>query len=219
MIFTFDFIQRFCDNLGKVLGPNCEIVIHDFTGDLEHTIVYIVNGENSGRQVGDSPTNLFFEYMQSIKEKKEEFSEYYTTTESGRTIRSSTTFLENESGDVVGAICVNLDITELISFNKSLNLMIGNEKSSSIGNEKYFRNVQELMDYYLEDIVRKIGKPADQMDKSEKIRALAYLDSKGITQIFKAHIKLCDFFDISKYTLYNYLDEARNRPVESDQDL
>ena len=47
------------------------------------------------------------------------------------------------------------------------------------------------------------------MDKSEKLQALAFLDERGVLQIAKAHVRLCEFFDISKYTLYNYLDEVR----------
>ena len=43
----------------------------------------------------------------------------------------------------------------------------------------------------------------------EKMRALAYLDSRGVFQIAKAHVHLCKFFGISKFTLYNYLDEVR----------
>ena len=45
--------------------------------------------------------------------------------------------------------------------------------------------------------------------RQEKMRALAYLDSRGVFQIAKAHVHLCKFFGISKFTLYNYLDEVR----------
>jgi len=38
---------------------------------------------------------------------------------------------------------------------------------------------------------------------------LSYLDSKGFFMFSKAGVKLCSFFDISKYTLYNYLEDAR----------
>ena len=212
MKFTHEFIEEFTNNLGKLWGPQCEIVIHDFTNDLEHTIVHIVNGDNSGRKVGDSPTNLFFEHFSSIREKKESFSEYYTTTEDGRTIRSSTTFLEDENKNIIGAICINFDITNFLAFNNTLGPIIGSQYNN-VGNEKFAKNVQELMDYYLDEVEEKLGKTASQMGKNEKLQALAYLDEKGITQISKAHVRLCEFFNISKFTLYNYLDEVRkNHP-------
>ena len=56
---------------------------------------------------------------------------------------------------------------------------------------------------------REVGKPASEMNRQEKMRALAYLDSRGVFQNAKAHVHLCKFFGISKFTLYNYLDEVR----------
>lgn len=211
MQFNLEFIKQFTDNLGKILGSKCEIVVHDFSGSLEHTIVHIVNGENTGRKVGDAPTNLFFEHLQAIKEKRsvKEFEEYYTFTEDGKTIHSSSTFLMDENGNTAGAICVNYDITELLQLNKTLGTIIGSGLDTGVVNEKFARNVHELMDHYMLEVVREIGKPGSQMDRSEKLRALAYLDGKGITLISKAHVRLCEFFNISKYTLYNYLDEVR----------
>lgn len=47
------------------------------------------------------------------------------------------------------------------------------------------------------------------MTKEEKIKALGFLDEKGVFKISKANVLLCEQFQISKYTLYNYLDEAR----------
>ena len=43
------------------------------------------------------------------------------------------------------------------------------------------------------------------------MKALEYLDKKGALQISKASIRLCQFFQISKFTLYHYLDEIRER--------
>ena len=47
------------------------------------------------------------------------------------------------------------------------------------------------------------------MNKEEKIRALDYLDQKGVFKITKTSLLLCDAMQIYKYTLYNYLEEAR----------
>lgn len=211
MEFSFEFIKQFTEHLGKLLGPSCEIVIHDFTGDLEHTIVHIVNGQVSGREIGGCPTNLFFENLASLPEKANYFSEYYTTTDDGRTIRSSTTFLTDDGGNLVGSICVNLDITAMVGFAGVLQNLMGSgiQVPGGVGNERFARNVQELMDHYLGEVEQQFGKSAAQMDKSEKLQALAFLDERGVLQIAKAHVRLCEFFGISKYTLYNYLDEVR----------
>ena len=55
-----------------------------------------------------------------------------------------------------------------------------------------------------------IGKPMMLMNKEEKIRALDYLDQKGVFKISKTSVLLCETLQVSKYTLYNYLEEARS---------
>jgi predicted transcriptional regulator YheO len=44
------------------------------------------------------------------------------------------------------------------------------------------------------------------MTKEDKIKAIHFLDDKGAFLIKKSGDKISKFYDISKYTLYNYLD-------------
>ena len=48
------------------------------------------------------------------------------------------------------------------------------------------------------------------MDKNEKIRAIRFLNENGAFLITKSGPKVCQVFNISKYTLYSYLDEAKS---------
>lgn len=212
MEFTYEFMKEFADNLGHLLGSKCEIAIHDFTGDMEHTIVHLVNGEVSGRQVGGCPTNLFFKQFKEDAERKKFLSEYYTTLEDGRTIRSSTTIMTDDQGKLMASVCVNMDITDLIHLKDHCCEMIGKRKSdeSLVGNERFDMNVQDLLQHCLDAAEKSIGKPAAEMNRKEKLKALAYLDGCGVLQIAKAHVVLCEFFNISKFTLYNYLEEVRS---------
>ena len=59
-------------------------------------------------------------------------------------------------------------------------------------------------------IVQLVGTPVALMSKEEKVRAIRYLNDTGAFLITKSGPKVCKFFGISKYTLYNYLDEARS---------
>ena len=47
------------------------------------------------------------------------------------------------------------------------------------------------------------------MSKEDKMRALRFLDEKGALLITKSGTRICKFLGISKFTLYNYLDELR----------
>lgn len=71
------------------------------------------------------------------------------------------------------------------------------------------KNVDDILQHYIYQAESMIGKPMMLMNKEEKIRALDYLDQKGVFKITKTSLLLCDTMQISKYTLYNYLEEAR----------
>ena len=63
MVNNFEQLKQIADLISAQFGPSTEVVLHDFTGELDHTIVYIVNGHVTGRTVGDAPTQSFLEYM------------------------------------------------------------------------------------------------------------------------------------------------------------
>jgi len=72
------------------------------------------------------------------------------------------------------------------------------------------KNVDDILQYYMNQAESLVGKPMSLMNKEEKIKALDYLDQKGVFKISKTSVLLCETLQISKYTLYNYLEEARS---------
>lgn len=208
-----EFIFRFVDNLAELLGSQCEIVVHDFTRGLDKTIVKIVNGRISGRKVGGCPSSLFFDIYDKIQTEKKDLPVYFNNTKRGHLLKSSTTFIHDRDGKIVGAVCINFDMTDLISSQNLIKKYIGynpEEHRAEPGKKEHFlRDVHELMEYYLHIVEEETGKPASAMNKEDKMKALAFLDQKGVLEISKAGKRLCDFFHISKFTLYTYLNEIR----------
>ena len=78
-------------------GASIEVVVHDFTGDLDHTIVYIVNGHVTGRRIGDAPTKSFVNYIDSRKGKMDKIR-FVSHLPDGRMVRSSTANFFDEDG-------------------------------------------------------------------------------------------------------------------------
>lgn len=212
MAFENEFLDRFVDNLGALMGDRCEIVIHDFSNGYDKTVVKILNGHITGRNIGSPPTNLFFEQLGKGEWAFEDMPVYFTKADDGRIIKSSTTFIRGKRKKVTGAVCINLDVTELLKAEAYLHELVKYDEKED--NELYVDNLGQLVDHYLEQVETEIGKPANKMNKSEKIKAITFLDQKGVFQMSKASIRLCKFFDISKFTLYNYRDEGKNGSEE-----
>lgn len=214
MEINIDFLKRFLDNIGALLGQNCEVVLHDFTGTYDSTIVHIVNGQLSGRKIGDCPSSFFFEHLVEGEIQMNDKPVYFNTAQKGKMLKSSTTFLRDREGKIVGSVCINFDVTEFFAAHSALNHFLNyNEKQNNIPQQEEIlvSNISELLEYYLMQCEKEIGKPAVMMDKEEKMRALEYLEEKGVLQITKANVRLCEFFKISKFTLYHYLDDIREK--------
>jgi len=204
-----EFYKRLAHGLALQFGPNCEVVVHDLeTSDLDRSIVAIENGHVSGRKLGDGPSHVVLEALQGNK-KMEDRQPYLTKSSDGKILKSSTIFIRNDDGDAVGVLAINFDITLMKAFESTLWTFIGEEKSKHVDPEPITRNVGDLLDDLFRECEHVVGKPAALMTKDERIRAIGYLDRRGAFLISKSGEKACEFFGVSKYSFYSYLNEAK----------
>ena len=53
--------------IARQFGSNCEVCIHDLkTSDPEHSIIYIINGHVTGRDIGDAPSKIVLESIEAL---------------------------------------------------------------------------------------------------------------------------------------------------------
>lgn len=209
-----DLLKSLAKTLAAQFGPNCEVVIHDLKDKpYDHTIVAIENAHVTGRKVGDCGTNLGLEVLRGKTVAGDKYN-YFTQTKTGKMLRSTTTYIRNKKNEVIGTICINLDITDLIMASKIIANTSGYtpEKNSEIETvDEYFTgDINELLDRMIQRSIEYAGKPVALMTKDDKLIGLKYLDDKGALLIKKSGDKIARFYDISKYTLYSYLEEIRN---------
>lgn len=197
-------------------GENCEVVLHDLTREYDSTIIEIVNGQVTGRKIGDGGTNLGLEVLRGTKQDGDCFN-YITNTRNGKVLRSSSIYIHDDEGKVIGALCVNVDITEGLRLEKYiLNMngysLVDDHQNKPEENEEFItNNVAELLDFLLAQAQKHVGVPALSMEKENKLDFLRFLDKKGAFLISKSSEKVCEFLNISKFTLYNYLDTVRKK--------
>ncbi len=196
--------------LAKLLGPNCEVVVHDLESkDLNHSIIAIENGHISGRHIGDGPSHVVLEAIHGNVDGATYDEPYLTKTTDGKLLKSSTVFIYGADHKVTGILGFNFDITLLTACQSELNSFLGLDPEASKTPEPITRNIADLLDDLFKECEVYVGKPAALMTKEERIRAISYLDKRGAFLISKSSQKACDFFQISKYSFYNYLEEAK----------
>ena len=205
---NFEMLTGIVDCIARQFGVNCEVVLHDLTLPYDRTIVYIVNGHVTGRKIGDSGTNIGLEVLRGTTADNADRYNYINHAKNGRILRSSSKYFKNGRGKIVGSLCINFDITDLIVATRSIQYLAYVEGGDDT-EEVFSGNVDELMDVLLHETIRRVGKSVPEMGKDDKITAIRYLDKKGAFLIKKAADKIARFFSMSKFTLYNYLEEGR----------
>lgn len=211
-IDTERFIKDVMRLISQEFGKNCEVVLHDWEQNYDRTIVAIENGHVTGRKIGDCGSNLGLEVMRGTTDGSSQVN-YVTKTKEDRLLRSSTLYIKDRDGKPLGALCINFDITDILAANEVLKDIATLEEGKE--EEHFASDVNELLDYLLSQSEVIVGKKAGDMTKEDKMKALKYLDEKGALLITKSGSKICKYFGVSKFTLYNYLEEIREKGEES----
>lgn len=210
MTKDIDFLTRMAKGIATHFGSNCEVVVHDVRKDYENTIIAIENGYISRRQVGDGASEIVLKALKN-NATEDQFN-YLTKTQDGKILKSTTIFIRDDQEKIVGIISINLNLTDFLLGESAIHSLLlhssGKDEQKPI--EIIPANVHELLDILISEACELIGKPVAVMTKDDKTRAIQYLDSKGAFLIKKSGDKVSEYFDISKYTLYNYLDAPRN---------
>ncbi|WP_152395480.1 helix-turn-helix transcriptional regulator [Paenibacillus guangzhouensis] len=203
----FEFLSSLVRGIAAQFGENCEVVLHDLTRPYDSTIVAIENGHVTGRKVGDPGTNLGLELLRGQSDSGNKIN-YVTQTKDGRILRSTSLYMRNSEGTVIGSLCINYDITDLMMAEKTLQSLTASGLQPEV-RESFVSNVSDLLDQLIQEAQEQVGRPVAAMTKEDKMRLIQLLDQKGAFLIKKAGEKICGYLNISKYTLYSYLEESK----------
>lgn len=202
--FDLEFFNRLLDMLEQQLGKKSEIVLHDLRNGYEHTITDIRNGEITGRKVGGTGSNLGLEVLKGTTGHGDKYN-YITKLEDGRYLRSSSLYIRDKQGEVVGCLCINTDITETLRFEQVLKEMNQCDLNTS-EDEIFVSDVNQLLEQIIKKTQENIGKSPDEMTREDKIEFVRILNDKGAFLIAKSGERVQEYLGISKYTLYSYLN-------------
>ena len=200
-------LERLAKGIAAVFGPQCEVTVHDLAAGYEKSIIAIENGHVTGRRIGDGASERVLRALSEDPSEAQDQYNYLARTKEGRMIKSSSIFVRDNDGKPIGLFGINYDITDLIMAQRALEAATSVDKpedESAIG--AITTNVSDLLDRLIEEADAFVAKPVAMMTKDDKTRAIQFLSEKGAFLIKKAGDKVAKHYDISKYTLYNYMD-------------
>jgi predicted transcriptional regulator YheO len=197
------------DGIAGTFGPRCEVVLHDLR-NLDRSIVKIVNGHVTGRSVGGSITD------QGLKDLRKGTDDlilnYRSVTPHGRPLKSTTIVFRDGRDKPTAAICINLDITDILAFNNQIQHMFGaaEEGPEEKQSETFEKDVGSTLDKMAGKAILGIGKQIQSLSKEERMDIVRDLDTQGFFLIKGAIKILASKLKLSKFTIYNYLDEIKS---------
>lgn len=193
--------------IAGTFGHNCEVVLHDFS-DLKNSIVIIENGRVTGRDINSSMTDHSLQQVKAGKTNKDIIN-YSGKGSDGRTIKSTTMFIRDDHDKVIGCLCINFDVTEFAIAKRALSELLdfGQEETKE---DQSSKKINDVLKEVVQAKIEEVGKPVSYLNKEEKVRIVNDLDLQGVFLIKGAIDYVADILCVSRYTIYNYLDETRD---------
>ncbi|WP_019134736.1 helix-turn-helix transcriptional regulator [Kallipyga massiliensis] len=196
------------DMIAETFGKNCEAVVHDLTHP-DSSVVYVANGHVTNRRPGQSFDHLVRQVLLNKNFQNDRTCNYVFELDDGRKIKSSSVLIRDEKKDVVGMLCVNYDITQLLSTEKYIENFLCIKQDQS----DYPSDVEQDVMTVIDDLIMNIVGPRDIKNQSRKknVEIVKFMDEKGIFLVKGAIDKVADLMGVSTVTIYSYLDEAKGK--------
>jgi predicted transcriptional regulator YheO len=205
-------LSKIADSIVTMFGKNCESCIHDLT-NLQNSLVYLA-GNVTHRQLGAPATDLLIRRLKQNKNNPQDMHNYKTTTNDGRSLKSSSTFIKDSSGKVVAAFCINFDTTDFYNASQALMPLLSiTEQVQSDSHETFSHSVEDTIKALFNQGVAEVGRHPTTMSVEEKTRLISYLDENGSFQLKGAVEEVAHLMGVTKFTVYNYLKKVRSHQL------
>lgn len=192
------------DGVAETFHPFCEVVLHDLS-DLSQSLVYIA-GNLTNRELGGTATDLVLKQLKKYGDDVEDIIGYEGTSVDGKIYKSSTIFIRDK-GKVIGCYCINLETTY---FQLAINML---EKLCAFKDESpkehFTTSIKKTFETITEEAIAAVGKPLSVMSKEDKMAIVGELEERGLFMVKGSVDDVASELNVSKFTIYNYLDEYR----------
>lgn len=209
--------------LGLVLGPTYEITLIDVHGK-QSSIVAIVNGSISGRDLDSPPTAMALRAVEDNAKGVDYRTNYSGLTGDSRTLRSSTFYIKDKNEDLVGMLCVSFDDSRFQELSSRLfqlihpdvyvdnNIVIRSDVLESLDEEdteRFGDSMTSAANSVIEEVLAEEDIPVERLSQAEKIRIVAQLDRRGVFRLKGAVAHVSKELRSSPASIYRYLAKVR----------
>ena len=197
--------------IAATFGSKCEVIIHDLSMP-KTSIRHIFNSEVSGRKVGDGTRDLISDVLRSPNFNNDMLPNYEFNI-SRKKCKSTTIIIRNLERQVIGALCINFDLTELQNAQDFLANFMNMDRRLPVPEEEVEvkdQDVLNILEYIIDQSIAEVsGGSSRLLSREEMIEVVRFLDQKGAFLIKGAVEWLATKLGISRFTVYSYIKESK----------
>ena len=201
---AFDFLDRMARGIAVMFGEQCETIVHEMDGQKVKNLA-IYNGHVSGRTTGSTLSIYGRDTMMDEEDPKVNLDLDYVNqmviTSSGKTMKSSPFHFRGE--DYHFALGINYDISVMSQMSR---IMDGLLRTDATLQTSLF-GTGNSMEEVFESCSEMVKRPFSQMQKADRLTLVSILKEKGFFQMQRSVPYAAERLGVTKYTIYNYLNE------------
>ncbi|MDD1781834.1 PAS domain-containing protein [Enterovibrio sp. ZSDZ35] len=199
---------RLADTIADFIGPHCEVVIHSFES-FEKSVVKIVNGHHTGREVGSPLTDLGLRMLSAFEKTGNVTPKsYFTESKEGALLKSTTCILESEEGRPIGMFCINMNLS--FPFPEIIKTLMPDMAQSPMSvSENFSASAGDVIDQALNQAIIEVEGDVSITPKGKNKAITKLLFENGIFELKEATAIVSERLGITRHAIYKYLREYK----------
>jgi len=197
--------------IGKMMDPVMEVAVHDLR-QPESSIIAIYNGHLTGREVGDGATDLGVRRLKG-EDIPDKMIGYANETPDGTKMKSSSLAIRDDEGELIGALCLNLDVSYFEQYGKFIDQLISTHESEHLDDGEDFGATSPRED--IQDAIDKIriskGWMGQSLSNDQKRTVVEHLYRQGHFKKRGAVTIMADLLGLTRPSIYNYKNDYVER--------
>ena len=203
---VFELLGRVAHAAVATLGPDCEVVVHDLRQPA-HSVVAI-SGTLTGRHVGAPVPDPAL--MPGVVDAFTcDDLGRRARTPGGRELLSSTSWIRDTNGHIVGALCINLDQAPLRRARDLIDRhLVASDSSDANTLTTFAADISHFASLATREAIGGAN-PTRRMSRPELVAIIRDLDRAGVFSLRGAAVTVGQELGLSRASVYGYLREAR----------
>lgn len=192
------------DGFAGYFGEGYEFVLHSLE-NLDRSVIKIVNGFHTGREVGAPVTDLALNMLAQIESQNgPTHITYGSQTKRGEPLHSSTIAIKGEKGRIIGLLCMNFHLNTPLR-QVFMNMFQAVSGAAAPVQENFAMNVGESVSEAVAAAKLSAEREGDLSTLLRNKRIITILFEQGVFKLKGSVPRVAQILGISRNTVYLHL--------------